>query len=150
MRHENSLMHDVTKSIPWKRFDQSVKRHGGDRCIRTLTTRSQLIAMLHGQLSGSASLREIVTTMASHETRLYHLGATAPARSTLADANAKRPVAIFVDLFNDLVAQAHPGLRKHAKDAVRLIDATRIPLNDLSKSWARYDTRTNGVKTTIV
>ena len=150
MRHENSLMHDLLKRIPWQRFERSVEQHDADRSIRKLSTRSQLVAMLHGQLSGASSLREIVSTMSSHEARLYHLGAAAPRRSTLADANAKRPTGVFADLFRELVKQAHPGLRRHAKDAVRLIDATRIPLNDLSKSWARYDTRSNGVKVTIV
>jgi hypothetical protein len=53
-------------------------------------------------------------------------------------------------LFDILLGQAHRGLRKASKDAIRLIDATRIPLNALSTSWARYDTRSNGVKVSIV
>ena len=150
MRHQNTVMHDILKSVPWSRFDRSVVQHGADRAVRTLSTKSHLIALLHGQLSGASSLREIVSTMASHEARLYHLGAMAPKRSTFADANAKRPVAVFADLFRDLVAQAHPGLRRHVKDAIRLIDGTRISLNDLSKGWACYDSRSNGVKATIV
>lgn len=150
MRHENSVMHDMLKRIPWDRFDALVEKHDADRCVRTLTTKSQLVALLHAQLSGASSLREIEATMASHEARLYHIGASAPKRSTLADANAKRPARLFAELFDVLLAQAHRGLRKASKDAVRLIDATRIPLNALSTSWARYDTRSNGVKVSIV
>jgi IS4 transposase len=150
MRHENSVMHDLLKSIPWARFDALVEKHEADRSIRTLTTKSQFVTLLQAQLSGASSLREIVATMASHEARLYHLGATAPKRSTLADANAKRPAALFADLFDVVLAQAHRGLRKATKDAVRLVDATRIPLNTLSTSWAQYDTRSNGVKVSIV
>jgi IS4 transposase len=150
MRHDNSVMHDVLKRIPWDRFDGLVEKHDADRCVRTLTTKSQLVALLHAQLSGASSLREIEATMASHEARLYHLGVSAPKRSTLADANAKRPARLFADLFDVLLAQAHRGLRKASKDAVRLIDATRIPLNALSTNWARYDTRSNGVKVSVV
>jgi len=150
MRHENSVMHDLLKRIPWGQFEAVVEKHDSDRCVRKLSTKSQFIALLHAQLSGASSLREIVTTMASHEARLYHLGATAPKRSTLADANAKRPAALFADLFDVVLAQAHRGLRKATQDVVRLIDATRIPLNALSTSWARYDTRSNGVKVSIV
>lgn len=150
MRHENSVMHELLKRIPWAKFEAVVEKHDADRCVRKLSTKSQFIALLHAQLSGASSLREIVTTTASHEARLYHLGATAPRRSTLADANAKRPAALFADIFDVVLAQAHRGLRKATKDAVRLIDATRIPLNALSTSWAQYDTRSNGVKVSIV
>ena len=150
MRHENSVMHDLLKRIPWGQFEAVAEKHGSDRCVRRLSTKSQLIALLHAQFSGASSLREIVTTMASHEARLYHLGATAPKRSTLADANAKRSAEPFAELFDVVLAQAHRGLRKATKEAVRLIDATRIPLNALSTSWARYDTRSNGVKVSIV
>ncbi len=150
MRHQNSVMHDLLKRLPWARFDALVDKFEADRSIRTLTTKSQLIALLHGQLSGASSLREITAVMASQEARLYHLGAKVPKRSTLADANAKRPAKLFAELFDVLLAQAHRGLRKASKDAVRLIDATRIPLNALATSWARYDTRSNGVKVSIV
>ena len=150
MRHENSVMYELLKRVPWARFDGLVEKHEADRSIRTLTTKIQVIALLHAQLSGASSLREIVVTMASHEARLYHLGVTAPKRSTLADANAQRPAALFAELFDVILAQAHRGLRKATKEAVRLIDATRVPLNALSTSWAQYDTRSNGVKVSIV
>ncbi len=150
MRHENSLMHDLLKQIPWGRFDAIVEEHDADRGVRRLSTKSQLVALIHAQLSGAVSLREIEATLGSHEARLYHLGVKAPKRSTLADANANRSATVFAELFDVLIRQAHRGLRKVSKDAIRLIDATRIPLNDLSKNWATYDTRSNGVKVSIV
>lgn len=88
MRHENSVMHDVLQRIPWDLFDGLVEKHDADRCVRTLTTKSQLVAPLHAELSGASSLREIEATMSSHEARLYHIGAVAPKRSKLADANS--------------------------------------------------------------
>jgi len=150
MRHENSLMHDVLKFVPWGRFERLVDKHDADRNVRALTTKSQFIALLHGQLSGASSLREIVTTMQSHSTRLYHLGATAPKRSTLADANALRPAEVYAELFDTMLAQAHRGLRKASKEAVRLIDSSRIRLNALSRDWAHYDATCDGVKLHVV
>jgi hypothetical protein len=73
-----------------------------------------------------------------------------PGRRSRLRQHAERPAAVFSDLFATLIKQAHQGLRKASKDAIRLIDATRIPLNDLSQSWAKYDTRSNGVKVSIV
>ena len=146
MRHENSVMGDLLKRIPWDRFDTIVDNHAADRRVRTLSTKSQLMARLHGQLSGAVSLREIVTTMSSHEARLYHLGAVAPKRSTLADANAQRPAEVFAELFGVLVGRAHCGLHKHTRDAIRLVDASRVTLNSLSRSWAHYDAPCDGAK----
>lgn len=136
MRHHNSLFHGLLQSVPWARFDAIVDRHGADARVRRLSTKSQFIALLHAQLSGASSLREIEATLSSHRTRLYHLGAKAPARSTLADANAKRPAAVFNDLFVELVKLAHPGLRRMTRDAVHLIDATSLRLSALSAGWA--------------
>lgn len=150
MRHENSLMSEILKFVPWDAFDRLVDEHEADRRVRTLTTKSQFVALLHAQFSGASSLREIEATMASQKTRLYHLGAMAPKRSTLADANAQRPAAIFADMFNTILRQAHRSLRKASKDAVRLIDSSRIPLTSLSEGWASYDTRCDGVKLHVV
>lgn len=150
MRHQNSVLHEILKLIPWASFERSVEKHEADRRIRTLTTKSQLVALLHAQLSGASSLREIEGTMESHRNRLYHLGVAAPKRATLADANAKRPAAVFAELFEMLLGQAHRGLRKASKEAVRLIDSSRITLNSLSRDWAQYDAVCDGVKLHIV
>jgi hypothetical protein len=138
MRHQNSVLHQILQVVPWGRFEALVERHGTDDRVRRLSTKSQLVALLHAQLSGAQSLREIETTLRSHKARLYHAGVTAPARSTLADANAKRPAALFADLFAEVLRCAHPGLRRQAREAIHLIDATSIGLNALSLDWADY------------
>jgi len=139
MRHHNSLLHQILQVVPWGTFDRIVEEHGADRSVRRLSTKSQLIALLYAQLSGAQSLREIEHAMGSQQHRLYHLGATAPARSTLADANAKRPAQLFADLFAVLTAQASPGLRRSTREAIHLVDATSIRLTDLSRAWAEYE-----------
>jgi hypothetical protein len=138
MRHHNSLLHQLLQFVPWRLFDRLVDEHGADTRVRRLTTRSQLIALIYAQLSGAQSLREIEQAMASHEHRLYHLGAAAPARSTLADANAKRPAQLFADLFAVLAAQASPGLRRATREAIHLVDASSIRLTEISRAWADY------------
>lgn len=137
MRHHNTVMHNLLQFIPWKRFDRLVEEHGADARVRRLTTKSQFVSLLHGQLAGAQSLREIEATLSSHRGRLYHLGARAPARSTLADANAKRPAALFAVLFSTLLRQAHPQVRRHAHDAVHLLDSTHVELHAGSRGWAK-------------
>jgi hypothetical protein len=136
MRHENSVFHGLLKHIPWAVFDQLVEKYKADHRIRRLDTKSQFVALLFGQFAGATSLREIEAGLMSHDARLYHLGVKRPARSTLADANAKRPAAVFADLFAHMAASAGRRTRRHMADAVRILDATRVQLSALSSSWA--------------
>ena len=96
--------------------------------------KSQLIALLYGQLAGAASLREM-GRLASQKVRLYHLGARrrgarpwlTPTRSALrcsADCST-------------LLAQA-TGAAPSLGEAVRLVDATSVSLPRTSQSWAGF------------
>ena len=135
MRHHNSVFHGILKLVPWGVFEALVDKHGADHRVRRLDSKSQFIAMLFGQLSGASSLREIEAGLESHAARLYHLGGRCVARSTLADANARRPWALYGDVFAHLAAQAGRPLRRQLGDGLRILDATRIELCSLSSGW---------------
>ncbi|WP_428423764.1 IS4 family transposase [Pararhizobium sp.] len=150
MRHHNSVFHDLLKRVPWSAFDRLVEEHGADKHVRRLSTRTQLIALLYGQLAGAVSLREIAGGLESHAARLYHLGARPASRSTLADANAKRSSAVFAGLFAELVARAGRGLRRAAGEATYLIDATGVRLSGAGSDWARFSHQACGAKVHIV
>jgi len=150
MRHQNSVFHGLLKHVPWSVFDKLVDEHGSDARVRRLSTKSQFVSLLYGQLAGAASLREIETAMKSHGARLYHLGAREASRSTLADANAQRSHRVFSDLFARMVAMGGRGLRRSSADAVRLIDATGVRLSGLACDWARFSKGVCGAKAHIV
>jgi hypothetical protein len=150
MRHQNSVLHDVLKRIPWDVFDRLVEQHGSDYRARRLSTKDHLVALLYGQLSGAASLREIEAGLASHRARLYHLGSRPVRRSTLADANEHRPGAVFAELFATMAGRVHRGLRRAIGEAVYLIDSTGIPLNSHSIDWARYSAKVCGAKLHVI
>jgi len=135
MRHHNSIFHALLKHVPWAEFARLVNRHQADRRVRRLNSKSQFVALLFGQLAGATSLREIVAGLESHSARLYHAGGRRVARSTLADANARRPADLYADLFAHMAASAGRSTRRHLKDAVRILDATRIELSSLSGGW---------------
>jgi len=150
VRHHNSVFHDLLKRVAWDEFDRLVEAHGADRRIRRLPTKSQLIALLYGQLSGAVSLREIVAGLQSQAARLYHVGGRPVSRSTLADANALRPSAVFSELFEAMVGQARRGLRRAVGEATYLIDATTLPLSGAGSDWARFSTQACGAKLHVV
>ena len=95
-------------------------------------------------------MREIEGGLLSHRTRLYHVRAKPVKRSTLADANALRPAAVFAGLFLKLMKQAHRGLRRSLEETVYLIDSTSLRLNELSKEWARFSSGVCGAKAHII
>jgi len=150
MRHQHSVLHGVLKQVPWRAFERLVDEHGADRRVRRLTTKSQFVALLYGQLAGASSLREIEAALSSHAARLYHVGAREVSRSTLADANARRPAALFTDLFAHLVAGASRGLRRNVGEAVRLIDSSGLRLAGLGSEWASYSAGVCGAKMHVV
>ena len=150
MRHQNSVLHGLLKYIPWSAFEKLVDERGADARVRRLSTKSQLIALLYGQLSGSASLREIEAGAASHASRLYHLGARPASRSTLSDANAQRPAEVFTGLFAHMAGMAGRRFKRDTAEAVRLIDSTSVKLSALSGEWSRYYRDIHGAKAHVI
>src|SRR5260370_10307628 len=150
MRHQNSVFHGLLKHVPWDRFDRLVEGHGADARVRRLSTKGQFVALLYCQLSGVASLREIGTGRSSHAVRLYHVGADPVRRSTLSDANAQRPVAVFSELLAMMMKQAHRGLRRKLAETTYLIDATSARLNERSAGWARFSAGVCGAKVHVI
>jgi Transposase DDE domain/Domain of unknown function (DUF4372) len=150
MRYRNTVLYSILNYLPWPAFDRLVLRCESDKHVRTLSTKTQFIALAYGQLAGASGLRETVTTLNSHDAQLYHLGGRRVARSTLSDANANRPSTICQQLFAILMAQAHHSLRQELNLVVRLIDSTPLRLNQLSKDWARFSTDVCGAKVHVV
>jgi Transposase DDE domain/Domain of unknown function (DUF4372) len=150
MRHHNSVLHGLLKHIPWPAFDKLVDEHRADAGVRSLSTKSQFVALLYAQLAGAVSLREIETAMQSHSDKLYHLGAAQVQRSTLADANRLRSHEVFSGLFSHMAQMAGRGFKRSTAEAVRLIDSTSIKLSGLTGDWSRYYGDVHGAKAHIV
>ena len=124
MQHKNTVFHGLVANIPWQRFDRLVAQHQADKGVRRLPTKSQFLALLYGQFAGATSLRDLVGGFASHGGRLYHLGARVVKRSSLAEANARRPSAVFSGLFAALLERVQPrlavvALRAPAPEVIR-------------------------------
>lgn len=129
---------------------QAVAAHDGDHGVgggdQAWTCERHMKGMLFAQLAGLQSLREIVAALGGQSGALYHLNLRAPCRSTLSDANAKRPAAVFRDLAQALVPVAAGRLRGEGEELIRLVDATPIPLKGDRFDWAEASARTRGLK----
>jgi IS4 transposase len=150
MRHHNTVFHALLKQVPWHVVDRLVDRFQANKKVRRLTTQDQFKALLYAQLAGTESLRAIVADFASHASKLYHLGTSEVSRSTLADANARRPCGVFAGLLAELMSRCEQRLSRQLADAVYLIDSTGFRLSSLSADWARFTAGVSGAKLHIV
>jgi len=147
MKYRNTVFHQLLTFLPRHRFQAMVDRHKGDHRTRTLSCWDQLIALLFGQLSGRQSLRDLEDGFNSKQAHHYHLGTHAIRRSSLSDANHKRPVGVFQESFFYLLEKVRSQLSgKTAADMVRLIDSTTIDLNLNQFEWAKFRSTKAGVK----
>ena len=150
MPHENSVIHGLMQHLPWADFERLVAQYGADDSERGFDSKSHLVAMLYAQLAGASSLREIVTGQQSHAARLYHLGATPAARSTLSDANRDRDSGLFSELFTLMVGRLARGQRRGLAETTYLIDATAVALPAHNAGWARFSAKTCGAKVHVI
>ena len=95
MAKYTSVLYQLLRHIPRDEFRAIVERHQGDKGVRKLSCWGQFVALFFGQLTGQHSLRDLVTTLDAGRKKLQQVGLGAVSRSTLADANRKRPQEIF-------------------------------------------------------
>jgi hypothetical protein len=150
VRHQNSVFHTVLKHLPLGEFERLVEAHGADARQRGFTSKTHIAALIYGQLAGTTGLREIEAGLSSHAARRYHLGIGDVRRSSLADANAHRPSAVFSGLLAAMMTSAHRGLRRKLDGVTYLIDSTSLALTARSATWARFSAEVCGAKAHIV
>ena len=91
MAKYTSVLHQLLRHVPRDEFRAIVERHQGDKGVRKLSCWGQFVALFFGQLTGQHSLRDLITTLDAGRKKLQQVGLGAVSRSTLADANRKRP-----------------------------------------------------------
>lgn len=119
----------LLKFIPRAMVATISARYSADRYCKRFMAYDHLVSMLYSSFHRSSSLRELITGLQANSYRLAHLGFRhTPRRSTLADANLRRPAAFFADLYHRLYHH-HFGLPDSRKDhRLYIIDSTTMSL----------------------
>jgi putative transposase len=149
MRFTPIIFSRLLAAINRRQFNAIVARHGGDAYDKLFRSWDHLVALIFAQFSPASSLRGLEASFNAHSQHHYHMGVGRIARSTLADANKRRPAAVFADAFSMLAGQADRIVRREGKEVLRLIDSTPIPLGKLC-AWAQWNGRIRGMKAHIV
>lgn len=99
------LFNQILRLIPGSIIKKSVRHYHTDHYVKHFNSYEHLVSMLFCVFQRCNSLREVCTGMQAWMNRLTHLGVKSyPKRSTLSDANKRRPAAFFQYLFHELVA----------------------------------------------
>jgi putative transposase len=149
MHFNDSVFASLLKPIGRRQFQGIVDRHGGDAYDKSFKSWNHLTTLIYGQLSGTGSLRGVETGFNANSHHHYHLGVGRVARSTLSDANARRPVGVFADTFLMLSQMVDRQTRLEGAEMLRLIDSSPIPLGK-SCGWAPWNGRIRGMKMHVV
>ena len=134
MQYQSTIFGQLLKALPRQKFERLAKARMLGRKKRSLSDWSHLVAMVFAQASGSRSLRDLERVVERQRGVSAHLGLGGLKRSTLADANATRPAALFEDIAK-LLAGKLSGRCKTA-EIVRLIDATQFVASQKMVEWA--------------
>ena len=149
MSRGNIVLAQVLQLIPRSQIEALDKVHGTGRPSRVLSRWSQFGALVFAQLAGRHSLREVVGSLAAQANALAPLGLRPPQRSTLAEANARRPAALYQELFTTLYTRCRTVAPKHRfrfKSPLFSLDSTTISLCLSLFPWARFRTTKGAIK----
>ena len=95
------------------------RKNGGEKYVKSFDGYTHLLTMLYAVIMRFDSLREIETATAEVR-KLHHIGIDkVPKRSTLSDANARRPEGFFEDVYRDLYNRNRYKLSRTADAMVR-------------------------------
>lgn len=134
---EQPIYGQLIKSLNYEKIVEISRKHGGEKYVKCFDGFTHLLTMLYAVIQRFDSLREIETAMTAEVRKLHHVGIkTVPRRSTLSDANARRPESFFEEVYRYLY-DVNKGIlssdsRRNGTEEwmkqLRIIDSTTITL----------------------
>jgi putative transposase len=139
----------LLEPINRRQFEAIVARHDGDAYDKSFRSWDHVVSLIFAQFSAANSLRGLEANWNANSQHHYHLASGPLVRSTLSDANKRRPVAVFAETFALIAGQLDRQTRRDGDAMLRLIDSTPIPLGKLC-AWAKSNGRIKGMKMHVV
>jgi hypothetical protein len=130
--------------IPKHHFNQCVRRYGGNHRTRSFSCFDQFLCMAFAQLTFRESLRDVETCLRAMNSKLYHAGFRGHiSKSTLADANERRPWQMYADFAQVLITKARALYARESfgvelDNTVYALDTTTIDLCLTLFPWAQF------------
>lgn len=143
------LFNQIIKLLDKSKVLEISRNYGGERYVKSLDGWTHTVVMLYASIMRFDSLREIAASLQAEARKLCHLSiSTMVSRSTLSDANRRRPETVFEALYRYLYRSNHARLSPDSRlqkepkwmKRLQIIDSTTITLfsNLLFKGVGRH------------
>lgn len=117
------VMSQLLSLIPRSLVAELATEHQADRYCKKFRAYDHMVTMLYNAYGQCDSLRGLISGMQVNQHRLLHLGLlNTPCRSTLSDANSRRPAEFFQALFHRLYELHFASLPDSLKKSRRMLD----------------------------
>ena len=101
------VLHQLCTYIDRDYFEMLVKRYHANAYVKSFSCWNQLVTMTWAHLTRRVSLRDIECSLRGHRSKLYRMGiGKNVSRNTIANANARREVAVFRELAQRMMEKA--------------------------------------------
>jgi len=146
----HTVLAQILSLVPRSEFAKLAREHGGENRIRSFSCWAQFVCLLYAQFSRQTSLRDLVLALETKKRFLYHLcGTHNVRRTTLADANERRPYKIYESLFMVLYQQCNvqaPQHRFRFRNKLYSFDASTVTLCLSVFPWAKFRRAKGAIK----
>lgn len=152
MNQGKTVFSQLMEFLPLHEFRKCVNRHRGHYKVQKFTCLDQYLCMAFAQLTYRESLRDIEACLKSMQSKLYHMGIRGKiARSTLADANDRRPWQIYADFSQILIGTArelytNDSFGVELDQTVYALDSSTIDLCLSLFPWASFRQKKGAIK----
>ncbi len=152
MNQGKYIFAQLTDFLPRRVFDSIVKKHDGNKYVRSFTCWNQMLCMVFGQLTSRNSMRDLMLSLEAHQSKYYHLGfGSTISRRNLGTANEKRSYKIFEEFAYVLIETARKSCYKtdfeiNVDGNVFALDSTTIDLCLSVFWWAEFRRQKGGIK----
>lgn len=149
MNQNKYVFSQVVEFLNRNKFNRLVQKYNGDHYIKYYSCYNQLVTLIFGQLSRSASLRDVVIALQAQGSKCYHLGVGKHvSRSNLAKANEQRDYHIFEEFAYYMIEQAKQKFTHNTPTTVDIyaFDSTTIDLCLTLFDWAKFRKAKGGIK----
>jgi hypothetical protein len=152
MNQGKYIFAQLTDFLPRRVFDSIIKKHDGNKYVRSFTCWNQMLCMVFGQLTSRDSMRDLMLSLEAHQSKYYHLGfGSTISRRNLGTANEKRSYIIFEEFAYVLIEAARKSCYKsdfeiNVDGNVFALDSTTIDLCLSVFWWAEFRRQKGGIK----
>ena len=155
-----TVLGQLFKLIPRNLIPKLADKHGVSKKCRQFSSTSHVLALMHAQLSHSASLNDTCDCLRNHRGVLGRIReAVAPSRNGLSNANRVRNADMAEDLFwsvLDELKRMCPGFATQGRHycgiphrfnrVINIVDSTTIQLLANCLDWAKHQRRKAAAK----